>query len=189
MAHPCIKYSKIMHINRWPCLKYGKIMHKNRIVQSDSLVSLWTDSKNSDYQFYLNKQAFRLINRLLLKIKYTTEMKRAQRELTHFAYFKATELRNLIYYALVYVLKDSMLSKIYEHFLLYVLFIRLLTKQNISDQDFKIAELLIEEFVKNFATIYGSTNMTFNLHSHLHLVEQCKRFGPLNKISGFPFEG
>lgn len=116
-------------------------------------------------------------------------MGRAQRELTHFGYFKATELRNLIYYALVYVLKDSMLSKIYEHFLLYVLFIRLLTKQNISDQDFKIAELLIEEFVKNFATIYGSTNMTFNLHSHLHLVEQCKRFGPLNKISGFPFEG
>ena len=30
--------------------------------------------------------------------------------------------------------------------------------------------------------------MTFNTHSHLHLVEQVERFGPLPKCSCFPFE-
>jgi hypothetical protein len=57
-------------------------------------------------------------------------MGRAQRELTYLSYFKANEFRNLLYYALIYVLKDIMPVDIYEHFVLYVIFIRILTKKN-----------------------------------------------------------
>ena len=31
--------------------------------------------------------------------------------------------------------------------------------------------------------------MTYKLHAHLHLPEQCYKFGPLHKLSAFPFEG
>jgi hypothetical protein len=165
------------------------ILHVSYQGTLDSLLSLWTDSTNSEYLFYLNKPAVRLINKKLLLIKYTSEMGRSQRALTFLSYFKANELRNLIFYALVYVLKEIMREKVYEHFLLYAIFIRLLTKKKISEKDLVIAQLIIEEFVQNFANIYGSENMKSNLHAHLHLTEQCKKFGPLNKMSCFPFEG
>jgi hypothetical protein len=38
-------------------------------------------------------------------------------------------------------------------------------------------------------TLYGNSEMTFTVHAHLHLPNQVERFGPLNKISAFPFEG
>ncbi len=31
--------------------------------------------------------------------------------------------------------------------------------------------------------------MTYKLHAHLHLPEQCNKFGPLHRLSSFPFEG
>ncbi len=31
--------------------------------------------------------------------------------------------------------------------------------------------------------------MTYMLHAHLHLPEQCYKFGPLHRLSSFPFEG
>lgn len=166
------------------------ILHIGHKGTLQSLLSLWTHSSNSDYQYYLNKPALRLLNQKLLLIKYPSEIKRAQRELTYLSYFKANEFRNLIYYTLIYVLKDIMIEDIYEHFVLYVIFIRILTKNKLNDSDFELSQLLIEEFVKNFDSIYGSKNMQPNLHAHLHLSEQCSiKFGPLDKMSGHPFEG
>ena len=43
--------------------------------------------------------------------------------------------------------------------------------------------------INDFETLYGSHNVSFNVHSHLHLPDQVERFGPLNKLSCFPFEG
>ena len=43
--------------------------------------------------------------------------------------------------------------------------------------------------MNDFDTLYGSQNVSFNVHCHLHLPDQVKRFGPLNKLSCFPFEG
>lgn len=106
------------------------IMHVSFQGTLDSLLKLWTHSLNSDFMSYLNKSAVRIVNQKLVMIKYTSEIRRAQRQLTYLSYFKANELRNFIYYALVYVLK-VMLDRIYEHFVLYVLFIRLITKKNL----------------------------------------------------------
>ena len=50
-------------------------------------------------------------------------------------------------------------------------------------------EKLIHKFVYDFEMLYGESSMLYNLHSHLHLPLQILRYGPLNKISAFGFEG
>ena len=52
----------------------------------------------------------------------------------------------------------------------------------------EISRILVNKFETDFETLYGSNNVSFNVHSHLHLPDQCERFGPLNKLSCFPFE-
>jgi hypothetical protein len=87
------------------------------------------------------------------------------------------------------VFEDIHANNIYIHFMCYVTFIRLLTREHVSDSNLDNARILIEYFVKRFATLYGIEKMSFNLHAHLHLVDQVARFGPLNKHSCFGFEG
>jgi hypothetical protein len=78
---------------------------------------------------------------------------------------------------------------IYNHILLYIVFLRILTQDFISENDIEEAQELIVLFSKDFELLYGVEKVTFNLHGHLHLASQVKMFGPLNKISAFPFEG
>ena len=51
------------------------------------------------------------------------------------------------------------------------------------------ANLLFETFAERFSALYGRENETYNLHAHLHLASQVAFFGPLHKLSCFPFEG
>ena len=80
-------------------------------------------------------------------------------------------------------------SHIYNHLLLFIVFLRILTKNCIRESDIEDARELIVLFCKDFELLYGHEKVTFNLHAHLHLPGQVRSFGPLNKISAFPFEG
>ena len=77
----------------------------------------------------------------------------------------------------------------YEHLLIYVLFLRILTQDKITNETLAASRILIKKFINDFEQLYGSINVSFNVHSHLHLPDQVERFGPLNKISCFAFEG
>ena len=57
-----------------------------------------------------------------------------------------------------------------------------------APDDINDAQKIIIDFVTEFEDLYGTKAMTSNLHGHLHLPRQVRRFGPLNKISCFPFE-
>jgi hypothetical protein len=68
----------------------------------------------------------------------------------------------------------------YDHMILYVLFMRLLCQDNFSKNDLSDAR---------YEILYGDENCTYKLHAHSHLINQDISYGPLNKISCFPFEG
>jgi len=71
----------------------------------------------------------------------------------------------------------------------YVTAIRLLSKENIQNDDIKSADILLRVFISQYEQLYGEGEMTFNLHSHIHLPLQVARFGPITKLSCFAFEG
>lgn len=162
-------------------------MHASLEGPLKQLLNLWFNTKNHKKPFYL--KSLMEIDNVLMKIKYPSEFPRSQRSLEYFHIFKANELRNLVFYALIYVLKPKMSQKYFDHLVLFILFIRTLTKNMISDHDIKLSEFYIQKFVQDFEELYGIDNMTYNLHSHLHLPRQCLNFGPLNKLSSFAFEG
>jgi hypothetical protein len=76
----------------------------------------------------------------------------------------------------------------YENIVKYICFIRLLTKVKISTEDINKANQLINEFCPEFENLYGTTNMSYNLHVQLHLAEQCELIGGLNMASCFAGE-
>ena len=47
---------------------------------------------------------------------------------------------------------------------------------------------LLKTFSNNCKHIFGQAFLSYNLHAILHLPEDAKRFGPLTRVSSFPFE-
>jgi len=50
------------------------------------------------------------------------------------------------------------------------------------------AQDLIHFFIKTFIKLYGIQNISHNVHSLIHLVNDVKRFGPVDNFSAFKFE-
>jgi hypothetical protein len=55
------------------------------------------------------------------------------------------------------------------------MFMRLLCDKFCSNTDITTAYSIIVKFIERFENLYGKKNMTFNLHSHLHLPQQVQR--------------
>ena len=91
---------------------------------------------------------------------------------------------------MIYILKEALPQEYYEHLLHYILFLRILTKDKISAQEINLARHLIVKFIKEFEThFYGTINLKYNLHAHLHLPDQVAEMGPIHKSSAFAGEG
>ena len=91
---------------------------------------------------------------------------------------------------MIYIFKHESLNEIYyEHLVKYILFLRILTKDRISQEEIQYSQVLINEFISDFETLYGTTNLKYNLHAHLHLPGQVDDLGPLHKRSAFAGEG
>ena len=78
----------------------------------------------------------------------------------------------MLNYLLLLCFKPVMPTIYYHHVLKYILLIRTLSNTRITDHDISLSQILVEDF--------GSKNMTFNLHCHLHLPSQVARNGPLH---------
>lgn len=50
------------------------------------------------------------------------------------------------------------------------------------------ADDLMKYFVDQFKTLYGAEELVYNVHCLCHLAEDVRRFGPLDRVSAFPFE-
>lgn len=56
------------------------------------------------------------------------------------------------------------------------------------DQYIDYADELLKYFVKTFETIYGANLISYNVHNLLHLVNDVRRYGHLDRFSAFKFE-
>jgi hypothetical protein len=140
------------------------------------------------YPFYINRHVL-TIDYLLKKAKYTSSFSRTQRSITFYKLFKANEYRNLYFYSLIYILKGSLSTTYYEHFIQYILFLRILTKNLINRDEIEYSRILITKYIFEFERLYGSKLLKYNLHAHLHLPDQVDAFAPLHKMSAFCGEG
>jgi len=130
-----------------------------------------------------------LSSRLIFLAAYVpVDFARKPRTLDEFARWKATEFRQFLLYSSVLVLDGILSDKLYEHFLLLFVGIRILASQKlVHHADANANELLIK-FVSDTEILYGKESLVYNVHNLLHLAADVKRLGVLDNFSAFMFE-
>lgn len=151
------------------------------------LISIWY---KGPLPFRLSGSARQSLNtNLLACAKYSpSEFQRKPRALTDIDRWKATEFRSFLLYTGPVVLKDMLRKDYFNHFLCLHVAIRILLCDKLIPEYLDYAEQLLHYFVKHSKTLYGEEFIVYNVHSLVHLVDDVRRFGTLNKISAFPFE-
>lgn len=59
---------------------------------------------------------------------------------------------------------------------------------SISDEDIKVADLLLIQFCKRVKRVFGSNVVTPNMHMHFHLTQCLQDYGPLHSFWLYSFE-
>jgi hypothetical protein len=104
--------------------------------------------------------------------------------------FKGKEYRYLLLYGGVIAFKDVLPEDDYKNFLNLSCAIRILASPEMAyDEDWlKRAENLLFNFVHFLKNKVGKEHCVRVVHGLLHLTEDVRRFGHLDKFSAFPFE-
>lgn len=85
------------------------------------------------------------------------------------------------------VLKDIIDEKLYNHFLLLFIAVRICSSEYFKKW-LSLAQILFEKFIEGYIQCYGEEFVTSNIHNLEHVVNDVARFGSLNSISAYPFE-
>lgn len=120
--------------------------------------------------------------------KVPCEFVRKPRGLSEIDRWKATEFRQMLLYTGPFVLKEALKKKYSTHFLALNCAIRILVHPNLADKEAGQAQILIEYFFDHYADLYGREQISYNVHSLVHLVDDVNQFGHLDFFSAFKFE-
>lgn len=155
------------------------------------LVRFWKAEKTSRCRMSPSEQ--RVLSDRLTRLhgKLPSEFARQPRSLMESDRWKATEWRQFLLYTGVTVLHGVLSSTHYCHFLCLSIAMSILLN---DDDAFRSTHLpyarnLLKSFVRESKDLYGPTFITYNVHSLLHIADDCVTYGvSLNKISAFPYE-
>lgn len=138
----------------------------------------------------LHVQQQERINNALLAVRFSIplEFARLPRSLKEVDKWKATEFRLFLLYIGPVILKSAMSNEYYTHFLTLSVAIRILCHPELCIKINDYAHNLLVYFVDNFKNLYGPEYMSYNVHNLLHLANDVKTFGSLDKFSCFQFE-
>lgn len=152
------------------------------------LLNIWLKIRKKP--FSLKQNAINSINENLRNIrKYLPrEFARKQRTFDELEHWKATELRTFLMYTGIAAFSSILEEKYYKHFLLLVCSIRILTHPEDCTQNNNCAAEMLREFVKQFPILYGIENVSYNVHSLLHLSSDVKALRNLDSYILFKFE-
>lgn len=163
-------------------------MHSVLLGVVRQFIALWSDSKHHESDWYLSPRKVAIIDKALLSIKPTSDIKRFPRNLKLASKWKASELKNFLLFYSVYVLQDVLPNIYLKHWMLLVEAVYKLLQEDIPLHDLSVCERKLKKFVIDTVRLYGAENMTYNVHQLSHLTACVKNCGPLWRTSAFAFE-
>ena len=116
------------------------------------------------------------------------EFARKQRSFVECRRWKATEFRLFFLYVGPVVLKGEIAEQVYQNFMLLSVSIRIFVDPLLCLKHCDFVESLLLAFVDHFEKFFGSSNLVYNVHALIHLVNDLKKFGSLDNFSSFPYE-
>lgn len=116
------------------------------------------------------------------------EFPRKMRPINAHSKYKAVEYKFFILYAAPFILKKLLSDELYNHLMLFVTSIRLLSKNDPMPHT-ALARVKLEEFVNKSSSLYGPTFVSLNIHNLIHISSDVEKSGiNLNQLSAFAFE-
>jgi len=158
-----------------------KILHC--IVRGSKVVNLCGPIRLSKDQIILINNRLKIVSKWLC-----SDFVRVPYNLNDFHAFKATELRQIMLYTGPFLFKHIVSLPVYNNLIMFNIVMRILScsKTVYSQNDY--ANALAKHFVKTFSHVFGSGNVSYNIHSFIHLANDCKKYGVVDNFSAFPFE-
>jgi hypothetical protein len=153
------------------------------------LMSLWMRGK-LDYR--LNKETQIKISRdlLLMARNCPREFAKRPRSLDEVSAWDSSDWNEFLLYYSPIALKSRMPQRYYVHFLYLHLAMRILMSSdgNNAEANSFILGQLINTFIADFTTLYGSDKVDFNVHNLLHFEQIQQKLGSMKKLNGFVYE-
>lgn len=147
----------------------------------------WFEESKKPYSF--TKSEIELIDGFINNLKVPEQITRLSRGIMDRKYWNSREWENWILYYSVPILSFFPRMKTYlKHWSLLVEAFFILNQDCISDIQLIRADSLLQDYVKQNQELYSKTEMTFNAHQLLHLVQSVSDWGPLWAHSGYCFE-
>ncbi|XP_053663436.1 uncharacterized protein LOC128712570 [Anopheles marshallii] len=115
------------------------------------------------------------------------EVHRKPRQIKYAGFWKGSEYAFFFHYSSFIVLERHISPAEYQHFMLLFCATTLLSAKA-HRAKWPLAEQMMEQFVKDYETVYGVGYMTSNVHNLLHVHDEVVRFGSLSAISTYRFE-
>jgi hypothetical protein len=122
-----------------------------------------------------------------LKSFFPQEFQRKPRPIGDLEYFKASEFRTFLLYTGPFLLKSSLTTEYYEHFLLLHFAIYVYSSSSFSHLHLN-AKACIDGFVSQCPQMFHECLISFNFHALLHIPEFVSVYGALENFSAFRFE-
>lgn len=165
------------------------VMHCCYLGVTRQFTNTWFNSNNNAKPYYLGgKQSFDKINSSLCNICPPNRMNRTPRGLENRKFYKAHEWQAWLLYYSPIVLKDTLSSHYYYHWLTLVQALSILTSSHVNEIDIQRAQDLMVQFSEQVHELYDVSQCTYNVHLLLHLPTFVRYYGPLQYISMFSFE-
>lgn len=102
--------------------------------------------------------------------------------------WKAVEFRLFLLYTGIVLFKDGVGPNLYNHFLHISTAVRFLSSRATCIINADVSQTLLEKFVEDYPQIYDPTEMVYNNHCLLHIVNDVRQYGPLSSFSAYKFE-
>ena len=113
---------------------------------------------------------------------------RKPRSLRHLSMWKATEARLFCLYLVPIVLKSHVDENFFTMFMTFSLLLRLLSHPVWVNEHQNYCDVLVRTFLNQVTELLGSQYLTYNFHSLVHLVEDCKQRGVVDNFSCYQYE-
>jgi len=113
---------------------------------------------------------------------------RVPQNLNEFNTYKATEFRQIMMYTGPFLFKNIVQHEVYNNFMIFNILMRLLSCKKTVYAQHEYAVALSKHFLSTFCNVYGRGNVSYNVHSIIHLPHDCKKYGVVDSFSSFPFE-
>lgn len=152
------------------------------------LLFLWFSSSYYKKDFHVDVSILEEIEKLLSDVKPPSNVTRTPRPIDVLKHWKASELRAFLFSYGPILLKGKLNKRYYDHFLLLVRAVHILSQSEIKAEEIDLAETYLLKFVLEFEDLYGLEKCSFNVHQLLHLARFVRMWGPLWFWSAFPFK-